>query len=463
MNVRFSLFSKILLWFLLSFVLIGGVALLLLARSVDLEPESALRGENAPQIRAGIRLLGQELRAAAGEQWDGILEKFGEAYEVQIILFDRHGHRLAGADLPLPPEVMAGIVDQGWLSMQTRNPDRQWLVVPLPMGPGMHGRRSMMPGMNLPGRMSLVLVDDTEGGRGLFFRRVPWTPILGMVLALSIVFWLPLVRTLTRPIGQMTKATELIAQGRFDVRVAEKRSDEIGRLGKAINDMAARLDRLVSGQKRFLGDVSHELRSPLTRINVALEILEQTAGEKEAAYIRDGMEEVQRMTELVGELMAVARAEVNPAAVRLVATPVRPLVEKVVRRESREEVTVEVDIEPELAVLGDPELLARAVGNLLRNAVRFAGAAGPIRLVARREHERVLLEIRDAGPGVPPEALPHLFEPFFRVQADRSADTGGVGLGLAIVKTCVEACRGTVRAQNLRPRGFAVTIALPPA
>lgn len=463
MNMRFSLFSKILLWFLFSFLLIGGVALIQLARNVDLAPESILRGENAPQVRAGIRLLGQELRTAAREQWDGILEKFSAAYEVKIMVFDRRGERLAGADLPLPPEVAAGLAEHGWLSIQTKNPDRQWLVVPLPMGQGMHGRRFMMPDADLLGRLALVLVDDAEGRLQLFFRQVPWTPILVMVLALSIVFWLPLVRTLTRPIGQMTKATELIAQGRFEVRVAEKRSDEIGRLGKAINDMAARLAGLVGGQKRFLGDVSHELRSPLTRINVALEILEQTAVEKQLPYIRDGMEEVQRMTDLVGELMAVARAEVNPAAVRLVATPVGPLLEKVVHREGRDDVSITLDVEADLTVLCDPELLARAVGNLVRNALRFAAAAGPIRVVARREQERALLEVRDEGPGVPVELLPRLFEPFFRVQTDRAAETGGVGLGLAIVKTCVEACRGTVQARNLQPHGFAVTIELPPA
>ena len=104
--------------------------------------------------------------------------------------------------------------------------------------------------------------------------------------------------------------------------------------------------------------------------------------------------------------------------------------------------------------------MTRAVANLIRNAVKYAGEAGPISISAQRRKDVVALEVRDSGPGVPDDLLDQLFEPFFRPQAGRDSDSGGVGLGLAIVRTCIETCQGTVSASNLKPRGLAVRITL---
>jgi len=114
-----------------------------------------------------------------------------------------------------------------------------------------------------------------------------------------------------------------------------------------------------------------------------------------------------------------------------------------------------------LVAVAEPELLLRAVANVVRNAVRYAAGAGPIQVSAARENEMIVLRIEDSGPGIPESALPQLFDPFYRVDSSRTRDTGGVGLGLSIVKTCVESCGGTVGCENRQPSGLRVILRLP--
>lgn len=457
MKLRFTLYRKILIWFLLTFLVVNAVAIFVLAYEIDMKPETVLRGESAPKFRAILRLIFRELRTKPRENWDEILLKYSEAEQVRIAVYDRQGNKIAGDDTALPNEVMEALGARHTEMLETKDPDRIWLVFKVP-----RGRKSPNEGFRRwSGRYYLVISDEAEDRFQLFIKQVPWSLIIAIVLGLSILFWLPMVRNLTSPIAQITKAAERIADGKFDVRVNDQRSDEIGRMGRAINDMARRLDGLVSGQKRFLGEVSHELRSPLTRINVALEILEQKASADQLPYVEDIKEDIVHMSDLVGELMAAVRAEVNPNKIGVTKVPIRPLIEKVVRREGKEGIQVDLHVEDDLVALGDSDLIARAVGNVLRNAIRFAGNAGPIIIRARRDQDLVNLEIQDQGPGVPTEELPRLFEPFYRVQANRRAEKDGTGLGLAIVKTCIDACKGDVLVQNLDPKGFLVTINLP--
>lgn len=451
MKARFSLFSRILLWFLLSFFLIGAIVFAFFLLHVRMDPESPLRGKSASRLRSTVRLISQELNEAPRAQWDAILARWTEAYNVTFTLYSPHGMHLAGTELPLPQEVSELMGRHAKFFIRTSRPVRYWMGLPIRLSV----RQAVPPRPGI-----LVMMSDPKVGAALFSDPLPWVGIVAVVLVLSVLLWFPLVRNLTRPIAQITEATERIARGRFDVRVAQDRSDEIGRLGRAINDMAARLTTLVDGQKRFLGDVSHELRSPLARIQLALELLEQTADDKQRAYIRDGLEEVEQMSGLVGELLSVARAEVNPGKVKRRAVELEPVAARVARREGAGATEIRVDVDPGIRVAADPELLARALANLLRNAVRYAGTAGPVELRARRVDRKVRIEVTDAGPGVPQPVLARLFEPFYRPESDRDRDTGGSGLGLAIVKTCAEACGGSVSARNLEPSGFAVTLVL---
>jgi two-component system, OmpR family, sensor histidine kinase CpxA len=300
---------------------------------------------------------------------------------------------------------------------------------------------------------------------GLFPDLRPWLWVgLGAVL-FSALFWLPLVHGITRFIGQMTQATEQIAEGRFDARISTRRRDELGRLGQAINRMSARLSGFVHGQRRFLGDVAHELCSPIARIEVALGILEQQASDKQRESLADVREDVQQMSQLIHELLSFSKASLrqSPAALKPVA--LAPLVQRALEREQAGPPNVRVDLAESLWVMAEPELLSRAVGNLIRNAIRYAGAQGPIQISAHSNapDPTITLSILDSGPGVPAESLEQIFDPFFRIESSRSRATGGVGLGLAIVKTCVEACQGKVVAKNRQPSGLQVEIVLPAA
>ncbi len=309
--------------------------------------------------------------------------------------------------------------------------------------------------------MTLLAVSDSIRGHGLFIDFLPWVEVGCAVILVSLLFWLPLVHGITRSISQITSATEEIARGRFEARVADERRDELGRLGHAINQMAGRLSGLVTGQKRFLGDIAHELCSPIARIQLALGILEQRVNDPDKVYLEDLRDEVQQMTNLVNELLSFSKASLEPAAVKLRAVNVSEIVSLAVRRESTPSAQINLEIPPELTVRADPDLLQRSVANLIRNAIRYAGEGGPITIAARAQPEGfVEIVVSDCGPGVPEESLAQLFDPFYRPELARARETGGVGLGLSIVKTCIESCQGSVTCHNRVPKGLAVTINL---
>ena len=131
------------------------------------------------------------------------------------------------------------------------------------------------------------------------------------------------------------------------------------------------------------------------------------------------------------------------------------------KREAADHGEVVVDVPGEFECFASPELLQRALANVVRNALRYAASFGPIHITARREHESIIIIITDLGPGVPPQHLDRIFDAFYRLEPDRARDTGGAGLGLAIVKTCIEGCGGTVSAKNREPRGLEVRVTLP--
>ncbi|MSU66151.1 MAG: HAMP domain-containing histidine kinase [Opitutus sp.] len=286
-----------------------------------------------------------------------------------------------------------------------------------------------------------------------------WLLVGTGVLALSVLFWLPLMSGITHAVRDLTTATEQIADGRFDTRVPTKRRDELGKLGESVNRMATRLDTHMMGQKRFLGDVAHELCSPLARLQMASGILAERAPADLHATVADVREEVQQMSTLVNELLEFTKAGLQRREVARQKLALGPVVQEVITREDPTGRTT-LNISPEIDVLAERDLLSRALGNLIRNAIRYAGDAGPIQVTARRDGSRVFIAVEDEGPGVPADAIDRLGEPFFRPEAARTRELGGVGLGLAIVRSSIVACGGEVRFVNRSPRGFRAELLL---
>lgn len=337
----------------------------------------------------------------------------------------------------------------GRMLVRTENPSETWIGLRVPLH---REYAAPVPGtviIRAPNLLAMLRLFDA----------LPWLGVLAGAFALSVLFWLPLIGAITRALGELTRATEAIAEGRFDARVPDTRRDELGHLGQSVNRMAARLETLVNGQKRFLGDVAHELGSPLGRLQVATEILESRATNGLRVYVHDVREEVQQMSLLVNELLAFTKAGMRPRAAELAPVELDPLVTEVIAREDPKS-SVQVALAPGLRVRADHLLLGRALGNLVRNALRYAGAEAVVNLRIRQEGAHVFITVEDDGPGVPPESLSRLGEPFFRPESARTRESGGAGLGLAIVRSSIAACGGEVQFSNRTPRGFCVEIRL---
>ncbi len=340
-------------------------------------------------------------------------------------------------------------LSEGRFVFRTGTPTATWFGLRLPI-PNDFGRP-------VPG--TIIIRASSLWSVGLLLHAGPWLAVAVGALVLSVLFWLPLIGSITRSLNRLTRATERIAEGHFDTRVALDRRDELGHLGVSVNRMAERLDTLVNGQKRFLGDVAHELGSPLGRLQVATEILETRADPALHEHVADVREEVQQMATLTNELLAFTKAGLRPRDAELQEVALPYLVHEALVREHAVS-RVKVTIPPDLVVRADAALLGRAIGNLLRNAVRYTTPDDAIRVVAQRDGPCVLLAVEDEGPGVPPEALNRLGEPFYRPDSARSREAGGTGLGLAIVRSSLAACGGEVHFTNRTPRGFRAELRL---
>lgn len=469
---RFPLYAKILCWFFLNLVLLFGVFYLMFRAQFRLGLDWLL----SDRIEAVDDEITSELSDEPESQWDSTLQHFSDDYHrrVRFFAFGGDGTLLAGDSIQLPlevreqfgrrrgpprgdvPEPMRGpppiAPELPRRFIHTANPSLYWVV---------QRRMVRRPEQERPGPLVIVAESGSFSGGGLFFEVKPWLGMGTVAVVFSVLLWLPLVRDLNRSIAQLTAAANRIAEGRFDVRVDHHRRDELGALGQAINQMAARLNDLVTGQKRFLGDVAHELCSPLAKLRIALGILEQQAAKDQKPYVTGAEEEAAHMAGLVNELLSFSKASLTKSIIQPRPVPVREIAERAIHREAPPAGQVLLEIAADLQVMADPELLCRALSNLLRNAVRYAGAAGPITLAAQREGNIILLTVSDCGPGVPANELARIFDPFYRIDTSRDRATGGAGLGLAIVKTCIESCGGTVTGRNREPSGLEVMIRLP--
>ncbi len=476
MKIRFPLYAKILLWFFANLLLIAAAFFAIFHAQLRFGLDTLIAGGPNARIEAVRDVIASELRGAVRPKWNAVLTRFDNAYHLQFFIFRRDGTQLAGAQIALPEEIRAKLAmppprpplddprfepppeaprpppppDPHFQKiLHSSHPTRYWMIEDLRLPDGEHR-----------GPLALVIASESLSGGGLFFDPKPLLIAAASALIFSILFWLPLVGGITRSLSLLTEATKQIAAGRFDVSVPENRRDELGALGAAVNRMAARLAGFVSGQKRFLGDTAHELCTPIARMQMALGILETRAAENQLGYVADVQEELQHISSLVNELLSFSKATLNASEIKLQPIALRDLVENAVAREAADDVKIRVDIAENLRVMGEPKLLLRSVANLIRNAIRYAAAAGPIVISATRAGDEISLAIADSGPGIPPNSLAQIFDPFFRIDVSRNRETGGVGLGLAIVKTCVESCGGTVTAHNRETGGLEITLRL---
>lgn len=315
----------------------------------------------------------------------------------------------------------------------------------------------------------VVVAEGPVWSRWRFFIASETLPyrLLAIVLVTGLVA-VVLARYLSRPIARLRRATQQMAAGDLSVRVGElgPADSETRALGRDLDAMAERIQSLLDSERRLRRDVSHELRSPLARLNISLELIRRkSAPELEPAFARIERDTA-RLDAMIGELLAINRLEaegIRGGDLVELGALAQQIVDDVSLEAEQRRASVRASLGVDCTVRGNRELLRRALENVLRNAVRFTAEGTSVEVELTRDGERAQVRVRDHGPGVPSEALGQLFKPFYRVEGDRARNTGGTGLGLAITEQAVLVHGGRVRADNHRQGGLVVTIELPVA
>jgi two-component system sensor histidine kinase CpxA len=431
-----SLFAKILLWFWFTVAITVVGSAFISALNVNKDSD-----ENAPVARLVTFQL-EEARSAYENGGRPGLQDFlatlQRVYNAHAVLTDQDGHDLL---------------------TQT---DRSDLI--------RHARRRLLYQIFRGGDSTVART--SEDGRYWFFFIVPRMPIglwflqpehlFVMGMGVLLCYWLAYY--LTRPVRKLQRAVERFGHGDLSARSGSVRRDELGELARTFDRMADRLETLLAAERRLLLDISHELRSPLARLGVAIELAR--SGDDLQPALNRIQKESDRLNSLVGQLLQVTRAEGDPASLRRDPVRLDELVEQLVDDASLEAASHGCEVQYQrrepVTVAGDPELLRRAVENVIRNAIRYAPRETAVEVKLAHANGRAVVDIRDHGPGVPEEALPRLFDAFYRVESDRNRSSGGIGLGLSIARRAIELHKGAIRARNAQP-GLEVEMELPVA
>lgn len=308
-----------------------------------------------------------------------------------------------------------------------------------------------------------------ERFRDLFDHRPP-VPYGFLVTAtvVSGVVCLLLARNLARPLQRMRTATHRLTAGDLSARAGagfEGRTDEIGDVVRDFDAMAERIESLLHAQRQLLSDISHELRSPLARLNVALELARRTVGQPSEAHLARISSEAERMNELVGRLLALSRAETTGNEGHTEEFDLEEVVRRVADdaqyEAHRANKSVALSAHGRAVLHGDPVLVASAVENVVRNAVKYAPPQTVVEITTSVTDNHAAIVVRDHGRGVPEAELERVFLPFHRVDAARDRESGGTGLGLSIARRAAASQGGTIQAANGEGGGLEVTITLP--
>jgi signal transduction histidine kinase len=450
-----SLFLKIFLWFWLAIILVDGVFV-----AFDIWGRTHNPARRRGMLGQIITFYGQR----AVESWEegGVealrqyCERLRQTTYTQAVLFDEEGVELTGLAVPAGARNLADRADRsGEYEIQRVA----------------NGVLAATRVLGIDGQAYVIVAEISRG---------PWrdTPVdprawfwrLGAVIITGGIVCYALALYLTAPVVRLRAAARRLAAGELSVRIAaRRRHDEIGDLARDFDYMAERVEALVAAQQRLLRDISHELRSPLARLSVALGLARRAAS-PEAEVNLDRIErETERLNTLIGQLLMLSRLESGADVLTQVPISLNQLVQEVAADAEFEAAQsrrrVRVAAAEECSIVGSPELLRRAIENVVRNAVQHTGENTEVEVTLRCVRDaappRAILEVRDHGPGVPADALADIFRPFYRVVDRHEHRSGGAGLGLCITAQAVRRHGGNVHASNVPGSGLLVRIELP--
>lgn len=457
-----SLFVRIFLYFLLIIVISAAIGIVL-TYSRDHEFPPIGHRHFAKQALAEYgRTAVKTYEKGGTPALQDYMEELREGSNVHVFLFSGQGESLANFTVPQRIAIhIQRMARRAFMTEKLVFSERKelpWMASPLTSTSG--NRYVIVVG--LPERPPLKSI----------FKALP-PAIFGsralVILAVAALVCFVLARSLTSPIRKLRRATHQFADGNFATRVGSevKGKGEISDLGSDFDFMAERIETLITTQKRLLRDISHELRSPLARMSVALELARQRSG-SEAKGALDRIEvESNQLNEMIGQLLSLAQLESGTGSYRVERFDLSALLRSVVMDADFEarghDRAVEVAFCDQVHIEGTEEMLRRAIENVVRNAVKYTdqGTVVAVSLQVDKENKQAQIIVRDQGPGAPEESLSKLFEPFFRVADARDRKSGGTGLGLAIADRAIRLSGGAIRAENLPEGGLSVLIDLP--
>lgn len=463
-----SLFSKLLLSFI-CITLLASVTMAMIAYWARIGPYGELKRRLQGHQYQALELLVTASGIAAVKilengGHDVVSEYFEEVEKTEsghLFLLQSDNNRFSGRALPAGAEDLAVASRKSQATQYNTTETEVMVAMPLP--------RPDLQDQIIVGVVTRIFWPPTFGPgkrNRPWLRPIPFGIPLIVMLFIAVIGCFLLARSLTAPIRDLRRAAQQITEGDFSVRVdcLNRRGDEIADLGRDFNVMVEKIQSLLKTQKRLLRDISHELRSPLTRLNLALELARQNPGTAES-YLARIEKESERLNELIGQLLILVRLEGDTDGVPKGPVSLQELVKDIVHDADFEsagrEQRIQIDRLDEVTVLGHPETLGRAFENVIRNGLRYTADHSAVEVSVVEDDGMAVVCVRDHGPGVPEECLKQIFKPFFRVAASRDRDSGGTGVGLAIAKQAILSLGGTIEARNGRDGGLVVQICLP--
>jgi signal transduction histidine kinase len=453
-----SLFMKVFLWFWVAMVLVGATLILTVAKTQTTFVQARMNERDSSWLRLYAAVLADLFERQGPDGLSGYLKYPPRPY-LSLYFFTEDGREISGRIVASAVSEIAGRARDSGQTQFAATKEARFL-----------GQSAAGPS----GRSYVVVLQTLAHPFADLFQANPVTQFLRVaaVLLVAGIVCLWLARQITAPVRKLSDAARQLAAGNLAARVGKpsiRQHDEIADLGRDFDHMAEQIESLISAQRRLIGDISHELRSPLARLSVALGISRRQAS-PESTHAFDRMErEVERLKELIGNLLKLARLESgadlmkpSPVILDLLIREVAQDANFEARNRNRLVRVARVD---SCSVEGNEELLRSAVENVTRNAVNYTAEGTEVELslecVCDSFEERAVIRVRDHGKGVPQEALEQIFQPFYRIDDARERSAGGVGLGLAITERAVRLHGGRVKAENSPSGGLIVELHLP--
>jgi len=447
-----SLFLKIFLLFWVTLVLVGAALVI----TWGIQPEVIVarwRGATSDALALYAQSAAEELDRYGLTALNNFFQRLQSTAQIHATFFDESGRWIAGSrskaaqDLaphagPAGEPAFTISEEHAFAAVRTHGPSGRMYILVAEMPRPPMGAYRLLATRHLERWIAAVLIS-------------------GLICYLLTLY-------LTRPILRLRTAARLLAEGDLSARAGpemERRGDELGDLVRDFNLMAERIEALLTSQRQLISDISHELRSPLARLNVALGLARQRAGQAVTPQLDRIEREAERLNEMIGKLLALARmqgASRPPETSRInLDELVREVAADAAYEAQEHHCNVRILASQPCTTFGSPELLRSAVENVVRNAVGYTAEGTDVEISLQPVAASAEIMVRDHGPGVPEPELINLFRPFYRVANARERQTGGTGLGLAITERAVRLHGGTIHAENAPGGGLTVVLRLP--